>query len=260
MGTATFDFTGDVVLITGGTKGVGRGIAARFEQAGAQVVVCARSAGDNRLPGTWDFRAADVRDGEQAWELVDGIVATHGHIDVVINNAGGSPPVETASAAPRLTERIVALNLLAPLYVSQRANHHMQGRAGGGAIVNIGSVSAQRQSPTAAAYGAAKAGMANFAMTAAHEWAPRVRINTVMAGIIRTEQATMHYGDDAAIARIEGIIPMGRMATPDDIADACMYLASSAAAYVTGATVLLDGGGDRPAFLDALEAHDVRNG
>ena len=252
MGTASFDFSGQVVLVTGGTKGIGRGIAACFAQAGAHVVVCARSVGDTALPPSWTFVAADLRDGEQAWAMVDEVVSKLGRLDVVVNNAGGSPPADTTSAPPRFSERIVALNLLAPIFVSQRANHHMQAQSAGGSIVNIGSVAATRPAPTAAAYAAAKAGLANFGLTAAQEWAPKVRVNTVTAGLVSTEQAALHYGDAASIERVEATIPMGRMATPDDIAEACLFLASSAAGYITGANLLLHGGGDRPAFLDAL--------
>lgn len=250
---ATFDFSGEVVLVTGGTRGVGRVIAARFEQAGAGVIVCARSAGDDPLPSTWTFAGADLRDGEQAATMIDGVIASHGRLDVVINNAGGSPLVDTTTASYRFSERIVALNLLAPIYVSQRANHHMQAQPGGGAIINLGSIASQRPAPSAAAYGAAKAGLANFTMTAAHEWAPKVRVNTITAGVIATEQVSLQYGDAASIARLERTIPAGRMATPDDIADVCLFLASSAADYVTGANVVMHGGGDRPAFLGALE-------
>lgn len=253
MGTATFDYTGQVVLVTGGTRGVGRVIAERFAAAGATVAVCARSLPEAGLPGEWLALTADLRDGAQASDMVDAVVAAFGRLDVVINNAGGSPPADTTSAPHRFTERIVALNLLAPIYVSQRANHHMQTQDGGGAIVNIGSVAATRPAPTVAAYGAAKAGLANFTATAAHEWAPKVRVNTVTAGLIRTEQADLHYGDAATIERIEATIPVGRLAVPDDIADACMYLASTSAAYVTGVDLVLHGGGDRPSFLDAID-------
>jgi NAD(P)-dependent dehydrogenase (short-subunit alcohol dehydrogenase family) len=90
-------------------------------------------------------------------------------------------------------------------------------------------------------------------MTAAQEWAPKVRVNTITAGLIATEQVALQYGDAASIARVEHTIPAGRMATPGDIADVCLFLASSAAAYVTGANVVMHGGGDRPAFLGALE-------
>ena len=252
MGTASFDFSGQVVLVTGGTKGVGRGIAARFAAAGATVAVCARSQASAPMAAA-TFFAADLRDGEQAWAMVDAVVSRLGRLDVVINNAGGSPPADTATASARFTERIIALNLLSAMFVSQRANHHMQTQPEGGSIVNIGSVAANRPAPTVAAYGAAKAGLANFSTTAAQEFAPKVRVNVVTAGLIETEQSAMHYGDAESIDRVAATIPLGRLATPDDIADACLFLASSAASYVTGSTLLLTGGGDRPAFLAALQ-------
>ena len=251
-----FDFSDQVVLITGGTKGVGRGLAARFAAAGARIIVCARSTGRGDvapLPADWAFIAADLRDGDKAWAMVDEAVAVHGRLDVVINNAGGAPPADTSTAPPRFTERVIALNLLAPMYVAQRANHHMQA-GDGGSIVNIGSVTANRPSPTAAAYGAAKAGLANFTMTAGQEWAPKVRVNAITAGPILTELAAQHYGDGEQFARVQRTVPLGRLASPDDVADTCMYLASSAASFVTGANLLLHGGGDRPAFLDALDS------
>jgi NAD(P)-dependent dehydrogenase (short-subunit alcohol dehydrogenase family) len=195
------------------------------------------------------FEAGDLRDGEEATQLVDRVVERCGRLDVVVNNAGGSPPADTATASPRFSLRIVELNLLSAIYVSQQANQHMQ-HGDGGSIVNIGSVTALRPAPTVAAYGAAKAGLVNYTLTAGQEWAPNVRVNCVTAGLIRTEQSELHYGDAESIARIEATIPMQRMATPDDIAAACMFLASPVASYVTGANIVLDGGGDRPAFLD----------
>jgi NAD(P)-dependent dehydrogenase (short-subunit alcohol dehydrogenase family) len=242
-----FDFTDRVVFVTGGTKGVGRGIASAFAGAGATVAVAARSAVDD-LPADWVFESADLRDGESAMQLVDRIVERCGRIDVVINNAGGSPPADTSTVSPRFSLRIVELNLLSAIYVSQRANHHMQS-GDGGSIVNIGSVTALRPAPTVAAYGAAKAGLLNYTSTTGQEWAPKVRVNCVTAGLIRTEQSEMHYGDAESVARIESTIPMQRMASPDDIAGTCMFLSSPMASYVTGANIVLDGGGDRPDFL-----------
>ncbi len=243
------DFSDRVVLVTGGTKGVGRGIASAFETAGATIAVAARSAPDD-LPDSWVFEAGDLRDGEQAAGVVDRVVERCGRLDVVVNNAGGSPPADTATVPPRFTLRIVELNLLSAIYVAQRANHHMQ-EGDGGSIVNIGSVTSERPAPTVAAYGAAKAGLVNYTATTGQEWAPKVRVNCVTPGLIRTEQSELHYGDAESMARIEATIPMGRMATPDDIANACMFLASPGAAYITGANLILDGGGDTPAFLRA---------
>jgi NAD(P)-dependent dehydrogenase (short-subunit alcohol dehydrogenase family) len=245
----TIDLTGRVALVTGGTRGVGRGIADRLAEGGATMVVAARSpVGD--LPSGWGFVAADLRDGDQAAAAVDAAYALHGRLDIVVNNAGGSPPIDTATAEFRRHERVIALNLLAPLYVSIRANHWMQ-QGAGGSIINIGSVCGSRPSPTVAAYGAAKAGLINLTMTMAMEFAPKVRVNCVSCGLIHTDRAGLHYGDEAGIARVAATVPNGRLADPTEIGDVCLWLASDRASYVSGANVSAHGGGERPPFLDA---------
>jgi NAD(P)-dependent dehydrogenase (short-subunit alcohol dehydrogenase family) len=242
------DFAGKVVLVTGGTKGVGRGIAQRFDDAGATVAVCSRSEPD-ALPDGWTWFGADLRDGEAAWAMVDAAVERLGRLDALVNNAGGSPPADSTTATPRFTERIVALNLFAAIFCSQRANHWMQ-QGQGGSIVNIGSVSGLRPTPKTAAYGAAKAGLVNFTETVAVEWAPRVRVNLVTAGMVRTEQAHLFYGDDEGVARVGRTVPLGRIADPEEIGDACVFLASDLAAYVSGANLAVHGGGEPPPYLD----------
>jgi NAD(P)-dependent dehydrogenase (short-subunit alcohol dehydrogenase family) len=247
-------FAGRAVLVTGGCRGVGRGIATRFLSSGADVAVACRHRPDV-LPAA-DGREAvflegDVRDPEQAAGLVAAVVERFGRLDVVVNNAGGSPPADAATASPRFSTSIVALNLLAPLHVAQAANEVMQQQEDGGAIVNIGSVSGLRPSPGTAAYGAAKAGLVNLTATLAVEWAPKVRVNCVSAGMVRTEASDLHYGDDAGIAAVAATVPLGRLAEPSDVAEACLFLASPASAYVTGAKLVIHGGGERPAFLDA---------
>jgi len=246
-----FDFSGRVVLVTGGTKGIGRSIAARFEAAGATVVVCGRSDPDGEPTGR--FIACDVRDAAQVDAMVEDIASNDGRLDVVVNNAGGSPIADTATASPRFTESIIRLNLLAPIHVAQAANRIMQTQDDGGAIVNIASVSGVRATPNAAAYGAAKAGLLNLTQTLAVEWAPKVRVNAVTVGMVRTELANLHYGDEDAIAAVGATVPLGRMADPVDVADACLFLASPLASYVSGANLLLHGGGERPAYLNAAE-------
>ncbi len=247
---------GRVVLVTGGGRGVGRGIAERFLAAGAAVTICGRHEPET-LPqagaATAGFTAADVRDADQVTALVDAVVARHGRLDVVVNNAGGAPPAESATAPARFSTAIITLNLLAPLFVSQAANAVMQHQDDGGLIVNIGSVSAERPNPSAAAYGAAKAGLVNLTQTLAVEWAPKVRVNLVTAGYVRTELSHLYYGDDAGIAAVGATIPMGRMAEPADIGDACLLLASPLARYITGASLAVHGGGERPAYIEASQ-------
>jgi len=252
------DFRGKVVLVTGGGKGAGRGITQRFLDGGAEVVICGREA-PGSLPATAGreavFLPCDLRDVEQSGQLIDTIVERFGRLDVLVNNAGGSPNADATSASPRFSEAIIRLNLLAPLNLCQQANRVMQAQDGGGAIINICSVSAVRPSPGTAAYGAAKAGLLNLTRSLAVEWAPKVRVNAVTAGLILTEQAALHYGDQAGIARVAATIPLQRLAAPEDIGDTCLYLASPLARYVSGADITVHGGGERPAFLDAAQSH-----
>jgi len=252
------------VIITGGTKGIGAGVAQGFLRAGAQVLVCARhDPPDGALPAadgrTAEFTRADVRDPEQVRQLIAAATDRFGGVDVVVSNAGGSPPVSAAAASPRFHTRVIELNLIAPLHVAQGANEVMQDQPEGGSIIMIGSVSGTRPSPGTAAYGAAKAGLHHLVTSLAIEWAPKVRLNTVVPGFVATESAAGHYGD-AGEAAVAATVPLGRMATPDDVADACLFLASPRAAYVSGTCLTLHGGGERPAFLSAAAPahHDDR--
>jgi NAD(P)-dependent dehydrogenase (short-subunit alcohol dehydrogenase family) len=245
------DYEGRAVVVTGGTRGIGAGIASAFAAAGAQVLVCGRNEPAQEPPGGFggaEFLRADVRDPEQAASLVQAAVDRYGRLDVLINNAGGAPPVPAATASPRLHAKIIELNLTAPLHVAQAANAAMQ-RADGGSIIMISSVSGTRPSPGTAAYGAAKAGLTHLAVSLAMEWAPKVRVNTVVVGLVATENSAVHYGGAEAMAAAASAVPSGRMATPQDVAEACLFLASPRASQISGASVLVHGGGERPSFL-----------
>ncbi|MFI1196222.1 SDR family oxidoreductase [Micromonospora sp. NPDC020750] len=241
--------TGQVAVVTGGTRGIGRTIAARLRSAGASVLVCGRSEPAD-LPDGIEFTAADVRDPAQAGRLVDEAVRRFGRLDIVVNNAGGSPSVPAATTSPNLATSVVRLNLLAPFFVAQAANAIMQQQETGGLILNIGSVAAIRPAPGTAVYAATKAGLAVLTQALAVEWAPVVRVNCITVGMVRTEETADHYGDEEALAAVAATVPLGRMATPDDIADACLLLTSPLAGYVTGANLVVDGGGQRPAYAD----------
>lgn len=248
------DFTGKAVIVTGGGKGIGRGITECFLTAGARVLICGRSEPEE-LPRAGDnialFEACDVRDFEQIEACVNRAVEEFGRLDVLVNNAGGAPHADAATASPRFSESIIRLNLLAPLNFSQAANRVMQGQETGGSIINIASVSTIRPSPGTAAYGAAKAGLVNLGTSLAVEWAPRVRVNAVVVGLTETEQSHLHYGDADGVAAVGATIPLGRMAVPQDIGNACLFLGSPLSAYVSGTNFAVHGGGEKPAFLDA---------
>ncbi|RFO96000.1 short chain dehydrogenase [Rhodoferax lacus] len=251
------DFQQQVVLVTGGTKGIGRGIAEGFLAAGATVLVCGRS-----LPEVApahhgreaECLACDVREADAVRALVQGVLQRHGRLDVLVHCAGGSPAVEAATVSPRFHEGVIRLNFTAALHTAQAANAAMQQQAAGGVIVFIGSVSALRPSPGTAAYGAAKAAVLSLATSLAVEWAPKVRVVVVSPGLVRTEQSALHYGDAAGMAAVSATIPLGRMAEPADVAQACLFVASPQASYLSGTNLLLHGGGEKPAFLDAAKA------
>ena len=257
-GAINLGLTGKVVLVTGGVRGVGAGISAVFAGQGATVVTCARRPVEG-LP--YEFHSCDIRDDDSVAALVDAvaalietIVARHGRLDTVVNNAGGSPYVLTADASAKFNRRIIELNLFGPLSVSHHANTYMQQQPQGGSIVNVGSVSGRRPTPGTAAYGAAKAGVESLTSTLAVEWAPKVRVNSVVVGMVETEQSELFYGDAESIAAISKNVPLGRLAKPVDVGWAAAFLASDAASYISGASLEVHGGGEPPHYLATTTA------
>ncbi len=257
MAEATLDFSGSRVLVTGGTAGIGRGIAEAFLERGATVIVCGRkqpaavpASGANEA----DFRTCDVRQADQCHVLVQGIARDHGGLDVLVNNAGGGPEVDSATCSASLIEKVIQLNLTSAFFMSQAAHAVMRDQPEGGSIINISSVSAVRSSPRTAAYGAAKAGLLNLTESLAMEWGPQhIRVNALIVGLVATENSLEHYGGEAGVKRVGAMLPLQRMGTPRDVADACLYLASPLAAYVSGAKIEVHGGGEKPLFLDLAQ-------
>ena len=246
------DLTGQVAIVTGGTRGLGKAIANALAQPGCQTTVCGRTKPEI-LGDRIEYIKADVRDPDQARNLVDAVVARFGRIDILINNAGGSPATDAASASPRFVDAILKLNLVGPLYLAQACYPHMA-KAGSGSIINIASVSGARPSPGTSIYGAAKAGLLNLTQSLAQEWGPdNIRVNAIIAGLMTTENAEVTYGDAQAQAAVARSMPLGRMGTGDDLAGAVLWLCTPLASWVSGARIQVDGGGERPHFLDLVK-------
>ncbi|MFF7749971.1 SDR family oxidoreductase [Streptomyces sp. NPDC007971] len=239
---------GRTVVVTGGTRGVGAGIARAFAALGAHVLACARRPPEQPLDGV-EFAPLDLRDAPAVRTFFEALP----RLDVLVNNAGGTPYRRLADADAERHARVIELNLLTPLTASLAAYEHL--RRARGSVVMVGSVSGGRPSPGSAAYGAAKAGLENLAASMAVEWAPEVRVNTLVVGMVRTELSAVHYGGADGLAAVARTVPLGRLATPADVGAAAAFLASDAASYISGASLLVHGGGERPAFLGAATAN-----
>lgn len=248
-----------VALVSGGTRGIGRAIAQRLLADGWQVAVCARRAPDRPVAadaGEAIFLQTDVRDPAAIEKLVTATVERFGRLDLLVNNAGGTPALTVAESSPELLHKIVALNLLAPLYLSRAAYNPL--RHTRGSIVNVASISGVRAAPGTVAYGAAKAGLISATKGLAMEWGPDVRTNAVVIGLVENPDQIEHYGGPEGVARLGATLPMKRMARGHDVAACVAWLASPEAAYVSGAAIELHGGGEIPAFIELAQDNRKR--
>ncbi len=248
-----------VVIVTGGTKGIGKQIAQSFLKEKAKVIICARTQPQETIQvgeSIADYFQCDVRESSQIMALIDYCIATYGRLDILVNNAGGAPPADSSSASERFTKSVIDLNLVAPLIFAQMARKAMIDKGDGGLIINISSVSGMRANPMGVAYGAAKAGLLNATETLALEWGPEIRVVSVTAGLILTEDSRAFYGDDESVSEIEKTIPMRRLGGPEDVANACLFVASEASNWISGSNLVIHGGGENPSYLSATTAFE----
>jgi 2-deoxy-D-gluconate 3-dehydrogenase len=256
-----FSVQGKNVVVTGGAMGIGFGIARRFVEGGANVLVVDvddKAAADaaHKLasgPGRVAALAADVGADDTGVRVVQRCVELFGSVDVLVNNAGIFPQVPMLKMSTEVFDRVYRVNVRGLAFMSQAVGTQMVKQDRGGAIINIGSVDSLHPSMVGlAAYDTSKGGVLMFTRSLALELAPhRVRVNAVLPGGVATEGTSRPLEGSGMTAEqqkamMEGYIrtkiPMGRMGDPDDIATATVFLASDGARYMTGAHVVVDGG------------------
>ena len=243
------DFAGCAVLVTGAGGGIGRAIAARFAEAGARVAVHHRKSREGADALVREIRGAggearaleaDLTLAAEPERLVEAVVAAFGRVDVLVNNAGSYPLAGLLEMTAAEWDDVLAANLRSALGCLQAAGRRMAA-SGGGAIVNVTSIQAFRPAPELAHYSAAKAGLEMLTRSAALELGPKgVRVNSVAPGLIWREGIETAWPD--GVSRFVARAPLGRLGHPTDVADACLFMASPAARFVTGATLVVDGG------------------
>ena len=244
------------IVVTGGTKGIGIEITKSFLKQNAKVFVLARQKPKKLIQAKGNkaiFIECNIRDIDSLDFAVKEIKSRSKSIDVLVNNAGGAPLVNAISASNKFHEAIIDLNLSAPLNVSQRFAKIMMKQKTISNIINISSVTANRPTPGSAAYGAAKGGLVNLTKTLAVEWAPKIKVNCIVVGYIETENSIVHYGSKKEINKISKNIPMKRMGKPSDIANACLFFVSDLSEWITGASLDVHGGGEKPSYLEVAK-------
>ena len=245
-----FNFSGQVVIVTGSGSGLGMGIAARFAQAGAGVVVNYRAsrAGAQSVVAEIEQMGrqaiavqADVTKKTDVERLLAQTLDAFGQLNVLVNNAGIYPLSLLVDMAEEEWDAVVDANLRSTFLCTQAAAKQMIAQDNGGAIINIASIEAENPAPMHSHYDAAKGGVLMHTRAAANELAPYgIRINAVSPGLIWREGLDEAWPD--GVARFKKAAPLGRLGQADDVADACLFLASSAARWITGVNLRVDGG------------------
>lgn len=244
------DFTGQVVIVTGSGSGLGRGIARRFAEAGASVVVHYKASVEEAQAVVNDIRAqggravpvqADLTRPDGAAQLIAECVRAFGRADVLINNAGIYPLATLMEMTPAQWDETINVNLRSAFLCTQAFARQIAAQGSGGAIVNITSIEAENPAPMHSHYNAAKGGLWMFTRAAANELAPLgIRVNAVAPGLIWREGIEQAWPE--GVQRWMKAAPLRRLGMPEDVADACLFLASPAARWITGASLTVDGG------------------
>ena len=235
------DFNGKKALVTGGTRGIGRAIASRLQELGAQVTVTGRAADASADLGTLDYVAADFSDSDSTSRFCE-LVAGMPDLDVVVNNAGINHIERIEDYPAERFDEVTAVNYTAVYLVAQAAARSMLASGRPGRIVNIGSIWATNTREGRSAYCAAKAGVAGMTRAISTDLAPHgIVVNTVSPGFTLTELTERSLGPEG-IDEVSGQIPMKRLAEPAEIAEVVAFLASSSNSYLTGQNIIVDGG------------------
>jgi NAD(P)-dependent dehydrogenase (short-subunit alcohol dehydrogenase family) len=252
-----FSLKGKVAIVTGGSRGIGQGIAFGFAKAGARVVVTSRKAQDleatakeiRSFGGEALVIPAHLGKPEEIQRVVDAVMAKYGRIDILVNNAGASPAMGTVlDSDERLWDTVMNLNMKGLYFLSQACARIMKNQ-GGGKIINVASIDGFKPEPFVSIYSISKAGVRMITKAFAAELAPyNIQVNTIAPGPVKTKMMDSHWSnlspEEARKAKeaLEKILPMHRLGHPDDIAGAAVYLASEASSYTTGTEIIIDGG------------------